>query len=620
MSHLSKSMPRHLSRHWKTPRRPRWYTAGIYAGIISLAIYSQLQWAVDNDYAHIIARLIAAVLAGWAAAWLFIRLVGWLAQRHGKDEEPALRRWSYSLALSVLILLAPLYHPFLFIALLCPWPVFAALSVYQRIKAQGMLFVKRALINLTALMLGLGVALALGELTVYLIYRDFLATNRRSPNMHRVTPTHNPHHRPHFSARGPGSLGPKPQGVSRVLVIGDSVTAGAQPDWRQGIPNQLLEMLNHDRPRRWQMDVLARAGHEIHQHYKNLSKLGHLTQPDVIVYIWYVNDMEVHKKGRPASQSAIWRNWPSHQFLREHSYLYRFLDIGLESALPRFAPTYMEYLAQRYQSGTFNWAVFNLLFHMWLDKATTIAPRTIVYLYPALPRRGLQGKPYPLSHIHRQIIRSARTTKVSWPAWVTPHAAGLDQQDRSTPHGAVRLASRGTSRGSIIVDGPLPHWLHVSAGDYQAEFRLRVATHNGHGPLARLRATDGRGHILASREVSARPGQPLRWQKMSLPFTVGPGGIKDLRLQVQYLGGGEVAVDQVTLHWPRRGRVEVVDGTPALRDLRTWQNQFDGHPNAQANQVVARTLARAIMAASGRRMSGARSAATSARHQPDLTP
>jgi hypothetical protein len=385
-------------------------------------------------------------------------------------------------------------------------------------------------------------------------------------------------------------------------VQGDSVTAGAQPYWQRGIPNQLLKLLNRSQPSRWQMDVIARAGHEINHHCKDLLRLGHLCQPDVIVYIWYVNDMEIGKKGRPVSKSVVWRYLPCHRFLREHSYLYRLLNIGLENVLPRFAPTYMEYLAKCFKPGSVQWTVFNLYFHMWLDRASSIAPRTIVYLYPALPQRGLQGRPYQLRHVHQQIICSAREPQVAWPAWMTPHAAGVDLQDPTTPYGAVRLARGDTSRGSIIVDGPLLHCLGVLAGEYRAVFRIRLATNSGHGPEARLQAADGQGHVLASREVSALPGQPRCWQKMALPFRVGPGGVRDLRLQVRYLGHGEVAVDQVTLQWPRRGRVEVVDGLPVLRDMQTWQNKFDGHPNAPTNLVVAGSLAKTILGAGRERV------------------
>ncbi len=594
MTSLLKKQPRPRPQRGRVNYRRGVSAAGIYLGLAGLAMYSQLLWAAHNGYAHITARLAGAALVGGMVAWLLTRMVGWLARRRGEDEEPALRRWSYCLAPVVLILLTPLYHGFLSIALLSPPLIFLAQALYRRLRQHGMRFVKHALANLALCLLSLALALALGELWIYILYHDFPSTTHRSPNPHYIVHTKNPHHRPQFSPRGPGSSGPKPPGVKRILVQGDSITTGAQSDWRKGITNQLLNILNQRQPGRWQMDVIAKAGHEIDHHCKDLRKLGAITKPDVIVYIWYVNDLEVDKELRPTSKMAVWRNLPFHHFLRRYSYLYRFLDIRLADALPRLAPTYIQYLAHNYRSGTYHWLVFELLFHSWLDRATSIAPRTIVYLYPTLPRRGLGSQPYPLRHLHQQVIRAAGAEDISYPAWMTPHQKGVDQRDGSSPYGVIRLARRGTAPGSIVVDGPLPHWLAITAGHYRADFRLKIASSSGDAPVARLQVTDGQGHVLSRKDVPAGNNQG-RWHKVALPFTVGPAGVKDLRLQVEYLRGGDLAVDQVILHWPLHGRVQVVDGLPQLRNLKTWQNQFDGHPNAKTNQIVAQTLARAVL-------------------------
>lgn len=596
MSQAPNSLPGHISGRMRRPNRWRWRwsAVGIFAGFISLAAYSQMQWAEANGHAHLIPRLAAAALAGGGAGWLFTRLVRRRAQRHGQAAEPSLRRWSYSLAFTVLILFTHLYHPLLFAALLLPIAAYLVIGAARGLKARGAAHLKPMMANLALVLGGLVAAAALGEFTTWLIYHDFPYSGYRSPNMVRVAQQMNPHHRPGFSARGPGSLGPKPPGVTRVLVQGDSVTSGAQIDWREGIPNQLLQMLNQDGPTHWQMDVIARPGREMLHHYHNLARIGRQPDPDVVVYIWYVNDLETTKKGRPHSRAVVWRHWPTHSLLRKHSYFYRLLDTGLENLLPRMAPTYLEYLAENFKPSTPKWFIFDLYFHMYLDRAGSIAPRTIVYLYPALPRFGLQGQPYSLGHIHRQVMASAKRDYVSWAAWLTPHAVGQDQPDRTATSKVVRLVHRGVHRGALMVDGPMPRCINLLPGEYKADFRLKASTPELHGPSVLVRAVAGHGRVLASQEVSLDHAEPGGWRTVTLPFRVGPQSAHDVRLQVQYLGG-EVAVDRLSLHWPHRGRVEVIDGAPELRELATWNNQFDGHPNTATNTLVARALAKAII-------------------------
>lgn len=595
MHHASKSITGSHKVHGHARPAHRFSAAGVYGGMAALFLYSQIVWSTEHGFDHIALRLIIAGLLGSGAAWLLARLLGWLARRRGVDSDRALRRTSFCLSPMVLILLTPLHPAFCYTAILGPALAWTGLGIRRGYQARKSAYVKQLVFKIMACLVGLALALAVGEAVMYLLYHDSPATGHRSPNMKRLMGVRNPHHRPMFSSRGPASQGPKPSGVKRVLVQGDSVASGSQPHWKDAIPNRLLTLLNQREPGRWQMDVMAWAGREMIHHHHSLVQAGGVTDPDVIVYVWYVNDLEMYKKRRPQSRSTVWRTAPFHAFLRKSSYLYRFLDVRLGDLLPRFAPTYLEYLAKQYQTGTYEWLTFELLFQMWLDKARRLAPEVVVFLYPSLPQRGWQGKAYPLAHLHQQIKRSAAEHQVAYPACIAPRRIGSEKADASSSYGRVRWCGANQGEGSLLVDGPIPHLLQVEPGDYRADFRLRIGPAADPGPVARLLIKGNQGRILGQKDLTGSHGPATNeWREVSLPFKVGPGGVKDLRLQVIYFGGAEIAVDRVTLHWPQRQAVRVVDGLRRLKDQETWANEFDAHPNRAANQAVAKMIRGAI--------------------------
>lgn len=108
-------------------------------------------------------------------------------------------------------------------------------------------------------------------------------------------------------SRGPEPSGPKHPNGTRILIQGDSIT------WGQGVRNeeQLFSsrLLTRLRETNLPVDmaVLARPGREIDEHLQQLKKWGHELQPDVIIYQWYINDMELEKKHRPRT-NRFWRH------------------------------------------------------------------------------------------------------------------------------------------------------------------------------------------------------------------------------------------------------------------------------------------------------------------------
>lgn len=100
-------------------------------------------------------------------------------------------------------------------------------------------------------------------------------------------------------SRGPEPSGPKHSHGTRILIQGDSIT------WGQGVRNEqqlftsrLLARLRETNVS-VDMAVLARPGREIDGHLQQLKKWGRKLWPDVIIYQWYINDIELEKEHRP---------------------------------------------------------------------------------------------------------------------------------------------------------------------------------------------------------------------------------------------------------------------------------------------------------------------------------
>jgi len=134
-------------------------------------------------------------------------------------------------------------------------------------------------------------------------------------------------------SRGPEIAGPRRPNSVRVLVQGDSIT------WGQGVQreqelftNRLLMMLRRDNPDT-EMAVLARTGREIDGHLMQIAKWGEEIDPDIIIYQWFVNDVDIDDKSlRP--NRRVWRRLFFHRTFVRHSYFWFFLDSNLDRVLP----------------------------------------------------------------------------------------------------------------------------------------------------------------------------------------------------------------------------------------------------------------------------------------------
>lgn len=226
-------------------------------------------------------------------------------------------------------------------------------------------------------------------------------------------------------SRGPEPSGPKHPNGTRILIQGDSIT------WGQGVRNeeQLFSSLLLTRLREADlpvdMAVLARPGREIDEHLQQLKKWGHELQPDVIIYQWYINDVELDKTNRPRAD-RLWRH-PHflYSMLQKNSYLCFFLDFSLDTLLPSNTVSYESYISSLYKEESPSWHLFEQIFADWAKSAKELTPCVVVALYPHLSlQRGVAPVMRPeIAEIHTRVLALCRANNLVcvdlWPALAT---------------------------------------------------------------------------------------------------------------------------------------------------------------------------------------------------------
>lgn len=217
-------------------------------------------------------------------------------------------------------------------------------------------------------------------------------------------------------SRGPEPPGPKLPDNVRIVIQGDSIT------WGQGVRNEeqlfssrlLARLRETDMP--VDMAVLARPGREIDEHLQQLQKWGQELRPDVIIYQWYINDMELEKQDRPRTD-RIWRHVFFYPILQQHSYLWFFLDFSLDTLLPSGTipyESYARYIADHFNEGSAGWSTFERYFSEWAKLAKELTPHVIVALYPYMSLKdGFPPAIRPeVVDIHTRMMSLCRTNNV----------------------------------------------------------------------------------------------------------------------------------------------------------------------------------------------------------------
>jgi hypothetical protein len=168
----------------------------------------------------------------------------------------------------------------------------------------------------------------------------------------------------------------------KLLVQGDSITWGQGISQEASIYTTLILARLREAGTAAEMAVLAKPGREIDDHLEQLRKWGDVLQPDVIVYQWTINDIELDKSLRPKS-NWIWRKTFIHKFMVRRSYFWFFVDWHVDKLLSN-SRKYVPYLEENYSETSYGWTVFVGVLQEWCRTALQITPRVLVVMYPQM--------------------------------------------------------------------------------------------------------------------------------------------------------------------------------------------------------------------------------------------
>ena len=181
---------------------------------------------------------------------------------------------------------------------------------------------------------------------------------------------------------------------NRIVVQGDSITWGQAVKDEQDVYSELLLADLNSSGESFDMAVLARPGREIDGHLEQIKKWGADLEPDIILYQWYVNDLEIEKTKRPKSLKP-WRYLFFAPTLSRVSYLWWYLDYGL-SVLNPPKQSYASYLSQNFADDSYDWLIFENVFVEWARQAKELSPNIMVVLYPRLSLAGDERPELPV--------------------------------------------------------------------------------------------------------------------------------------------------------------------------------------------------------------------------------
>jgi len=436
---------------------------------------------------------------------------------------------------------------------------------------------RRIVVRVVAVLFSLLLFLLTGEVALRLSYRDAGRRTLGGPGGR-----HFEHLTIGTELRGRRDVGPRRPGVPRLMVIGDSITYGqGVRDWRDTWPEQLALMLERQgRPH--EMAVFGMPGRNMAEHLEEIHQWGDRVAADVVIYQWYVNDLEVAPE-RP-DFTRQWQRWRSHEWLRRNSYLYFFLDHRASQLLPPPDRSYVDYMLQNYVPGSAEWSEFERRFHSFAMTARATARRHLMLLYPQVPYRGS----YPLQSIHDRMRAMARGHWLSIPPMAWVRSAGQITPDASAPWKHALHVPRGVSGSGIntydyfFLPGTLDIELTISA-----EGRA-----NGDAAIATVEVVD----VVSNEQVATSPvsvgGGLVRFKSIPLRLTVpGPRG---RRLQFRVLSTGEAGWALAEVRIAVDYGIEVVDLTEPLNRFNTHASVFDAHPNEAAQRVIAEHALRAL--------------------------
>jgi hypothetical protein len=409
----------------------------------------------------------------------------------------------------------------------------------------------RLLRPVLGLLFSLLIFLASGEAALRMIYRDRGKATLGGPGGHAFE-----HLYIKNEERGRFDTGPRRPGVRRLLVLGDSISWGlGVRDWTAIWTERLARALEQ-KGGPVEMAVSAEPGRDMWEHMAAVQELGSRVQPDVLIYQWYVNDIEVVER-RPRFHRA-WQRWSQHQRLRDSSYLYYFVDHMAASWLPQPNRSYTDYILQDFGAGTYAWTEFERAFHSFATRAREAAPTRLIVLYPQVPFRG----PYPLQRIHDRM----RTL-------VGPHQLSIP------PAGGT---------GPVIETRDY----YMSEGVLDVALRVKCNSPSNGPAVVTLEAVDHITGEIVGRGTVTVDSQARGWQE--LPVKIDIRGTNGHSVRLRLVPPGALALSLASIDIPVDYGFTVVDITEPLNAFNTHASMFDAHPNERAHAVIAQEVLAAL--------------------------
>ena len=364
-------------------------------------------------------------------------------------------------------------------------------------------------------------------------------------------------------------------------MVGDSISWGlGVRDWSAVWTERLAQALER-RGGPLEMAVLADQGRDMWQHLAALEEWGSRVHPDVLIYQWHVNDVEVVGH-RPQFQRA-WQRWSQHDRLRKFSYLYYFVDHMASSWLPQTERSYVDYMLQDFRPGSYEWAEFERAFHSFATRAGEIAPTRLIVLYPQVPFRG----PYHLQPIHDRMPTLAGPHQLAIPpaAWVRlvgtmePRSDAAWQQVVHVPAGVA---------GAVIETRDY----YVRQGVLDVELRLACDSPSSEPAVLAVEAVDNVTNQVVGRGNAAVDMQARGWQR--LPVKIDVRGADGHSVRVRLVSPGALGFSLASIDIPVDYGFTVVDLTEPLNTFNTHASMFDAHPNERAHAVMAQEVLAAL--------------------------
>jgi len=245
-----------------------------------------------------------------------------------------------------------------------------------------------------------------GEILLRIVWRDGISFSDEGGPIGRRFTRDVVTNRYEGPGRGPEVSGPKRAGVRRLLVVGDSITWGQGVRSEDSLYTSILarRLARHVPP--MEVASVARMGRELDDHRLMLRQYGEEIDPDVIVYQWFPNDMEIGRRNRPWRE-GLWTRGFWHGPLRERSFVYFFLHYQATQFLNRNEETFSEYFDRMFTGDTPEWNRFAEEFRAFAAEATALAPRVIVALYPLYDSGG-----FHLAAVHEKMKNLGREAGV----------------------------------------------------------------------------------------------------------------------------------------------------------------------------------------------------------------